>query len=152
MSAQRRARLLGVALLAAAFSAGGLAGAAFERVLRADEPAPAAPADSTGAKETRYRRTPEILAELDLTPEQQARIDAVMERRKPQMDAFWEGEGRKLRAIVDSTRAEVREVLDAGQRVRYDSLRALNKKERERREGSPGSGPTPPASPPSGAP
>ena len=140
----RRTRLMGGALLVAAFVAGALAGTAFERVARAEEPPPAAAERAPGErKDGRSGRTSEILKELDLTPEQQRRVDAIMERRHAQMEAFWQGEGRKLRAIVDSARGEVRAVLDPAQQVRYDSLRAARKRRHEAKDGAP-----PPPPPP----
>jgi Spy/CpxP family protein refolding chaperone len=131
----RRARLLGLALLALTFVAGALAGAAFSRTLVAREPQPAA-ASAAGAPcpPRDGGGTPRILRELDLTAEQQRRIDAITARRRVQMDAFWNGEGRRLRAIVDSTRAEIRAVLTPAQAAEYDRLREEHRR-RKHREG-----------------
>lgn len=141
-----RTRLLGMALLAATFAAGGLAGAAFERV------AVARPADEAAAREVRCENGEKkglIVDQVNPTPEQRARIDAIMERRRVQMDAFWDGEGQRLRAIVDSTRAEVRQVLTPEQAVEYDRLVAEKRARREAEKAAErrGSG-----APPAGAP
>lgn len=117
----RRARLLGIALLVATFAAGMLAGAAFDRTLVAREPAAAQEPDCHGPA---GRKTRMILDQLDLTPEQRVRVDAVMERRRAQADAFWKEEGPRMRRLVDSTRAEIRAVLTPAQRAEYDRLRA----------------------------
>ena len=59
---------------------------------------------------------------LRLRPEQKVAVDSIFARRRVEIDAFWKGPGQQLRAILDSTRADVRAVLDSSQRVTYDSL------------------------------
>ena len=59
---------------------------------------------------------------LHLRPEQKTAIDSIFARRRVEIDAFWRGPGQQLRAILDSTRADVRSVLDSAQRATYDSL------------------------------
>ncbi|HUS14620.1 MAG TPA: hypothetical protein VM536_06330, partial [Chloroflexia bacterium] len=81
---------------------------------------PGAPAVARGA-----------LAELGLTPAQQARVDSLFAARRTQVDSFWRGPGQRLRVILDSANEDVRTVLDSGQRARYDTLRAVH----QRREG-----------------
>ena len=58
--------------------------------------------------------------ELGLDSLQRARVDSVFARRRVQVDSFWNGPGRPLRAIMDSTRQEVRSVLTPEQRVKFD--------------------------------
>jgi len=58
--------------------------------------------------------------ELGLDSLQRARVDSVFARRRVQIDSFWNGPGRALRAIMDSTREEVRAVLTPEQRARFD--------------------------------
>jgi Spy/CpxP family protein refolding chaperone len=58
--------------------------------------------------------------ELGLDSLQRARVDSVFARRRVQIDSFWRGPGRSLRAIMDSTREEVRSVLTPEQRARFD--------------------------------
>lgn len=58
--------------------------------------------------------------ELGLDSLQRARVDSVFARRRVQIDSFWNGPGRALRAIMDSTRDEVRSVLTPEQRARFD--------------------------------
>jgi hypothetical protein len=58
--------------------------------------------------------------ELGLDSLQRARVDSVLARRRVQIDSFWKGPGRSLRAIMDSTRQEVRAVLTPEQRARFD--------------------------------
>lgn len=78
------------------------------------------------------------LERLELTPRQRAAVDSIFRSRRGQIDAFWQGPGRQLRAIVDSTGTDVRAVLDSGQQVRFDSLRAEQRRwEQARRSGGP---------------
>jgi Spy/CpxP family protein refolding chaperone len=125
----RRTRLTGMALLAVTFVVGALAGTAFGRVLKAGEPAPGSPA----AAECRGERGPHhIFDELDLTPEQRTRIDEIMARGRVRTDSLWKTEGTRIRAAVDSTRAEIRAVLTPAQRTEYDALREKRDQERRR--------------------
>ncbi|MEP7065098.1 MAG: hypothetical protein ABI889_03605 [Gemmatimonadota bacterium] len=59
--------------------------------------------------------------ELGLDSLQRVRVDSVFTRRRVQIDSFWKGPGRSLRAIMDSTRDEVRAVLTPEQRAKFDS-------------------------------
>jgi Spy/CpxP family protein refolding chaperone len=81
--------------------------------------------------------------ELGLDSLQRMRVDSVFARRRVQIDSFWKGPGRSLRAIMDSTRQEVRSVLTPEQRARFDKLRMEG---RPRHPGDAGpSMPAPPA-------
>jgi Spy/CpxP family protein refolding chaperone len=61
--------------------------------------------------------------ELGLDSLQRVRVDSVFARRREQIDSFWKGPGRSLRAIMDSTREEVRAVLTPEQRSKFDRRR-----------------------------
>lgn len=131
---QRQARLLGIALLAATFLIGGLAGAAAVRLSSSREARAAAQhAEERGPRE---RGAGSVLDQLDLTPEQCQRIQAVLERRRQQTEAFWEEHGPTLRAIVDSAHAEIRAVLTPEQRAEYDRLRAERRLRPHKQNGS----------------
>ncbi|HEX5725776.1 MAG TPA: hypothetical protein VFX98_09950 [Longimicrobiaceae bacterium] len=126
-----RTRLLGMALLTATFVAGGLAGAAFSRGLEAREPTPAAATSARECEGDRRGGRTAILDQLGLSADQRAAIDRIMERRRTETEAFWNQEGVRMRAIVDSTREEIRTVLTPEQRARYDQLRAEHKERRK---------------------
>lgn len=126
---QRRTRLTGMALLIVMFAAGMLAGTAFTRVLDAREPAPASSADCS-----RDDRGPHsIFDELDLAPAQRATVDSIMARRRQRTDSLWQQDGQRIRAAVDSARAEIRGVLTPPQAAEYERLRALHEEERARK-------------------
>lgn len=116
---QRRTRLTGMALLIVTFAAGMLAGTATNRVLSAREPetprAASCPGDERGPHS--------IFDELDLTAAQRVRVDSIMARRRQRTDSLWQQDGQRIRAAVDSARAEIRTVLSPAQAAEYDRLR-----------------------------
>lgn len=118
-----RSKILGAVLLVATFLAGGLAGAASLRVLSAAEPTPTLP-PGTHCHGPHEKRGGRWLEQLNLSVEQRTQVEGIMERRRAQTSAFWENEGSRLRALVDSTRSEIRSVLTPAQREQYDRLRA----------------------------
>lgn len=61
--------------------------------------------------------------ELGMDSLQRVRVDSIFARRRVQIDSFWNGPGKSLRAIMDSTREEVRTVLTPEQRARFDRRR-----------------------------
>lgn len=129
-----RPRLVGIALLMATFVAGMFSGAALERRAgaRAPQPEPQAKAQPAervhGGGRGHTHRT--ILDQIDLTPEQRARIDSILQIGRQRMDAFWKETGPGYRALVDSTRAQVRAIMNPEQRARYDELRAAARRAR----------------------
>lgn len=126
-----RMRLAGMALLVVTFAVGMLAGTAFGRVLTAREPGSAAAA----AECNRERGPHHIFDQLNLTPAQKTRIDAIMERRRAAGDSLWQTDGVRIRALVDSTRDEIRSVLTPAQAAEYDRLREqMHEEKRRRRE------------------
>jgi len=130
----RQARLLGIALLAATFVIGGLAGAAAVRLSSSRETTAAA--QHAEERSPRERDHGSVLDQLDLTPEQCERIQAVLERRRRQTEAFWDEHGPALRAIVDSAHAEIRALLTPDQRAEYDRLRSERRRRLHPQNGS----------------
>lgn len=125
---QRRTRLTGMALLIVTFAAGMLAGTAFTRVLSAREPAGQA---ATKCEDDRGPHS--IFDQLELTPVQRARVDSIMARRRERTDSLWQQDGQRIRAAVDSARAEIRTVLSPQQAAEYDRLREEHEQERKRK-------------------
>jgi Spy/CpxP family protein refolding chaperone len=104
MVTAKRAQTVGLLMLVIIFAVGAMTGAATMRVASGDRAQP------REAVESRERR-PSLWETLDLTPEQRARVDDIMERRRGEVQAFWNEHGPQLRAVMDSARADVREVL-----------------------------------------
>ncbi len=122
-----RMRLIGFALIAVTFVVGGLAGAAVDRVVTADPSRRDAPADA--------RRT-HVIDQVEMTAEQRARIDAILERRSERMKAAWAEISPRLEVITDSARLEIMQVLTPEQRADYERRLEERAREREAREGS----------------
>lgn len=76
------------------------------------------------AMERARARHRHFLDQLGLSSAQRVRVDSILHHRRAQMDAFWTGPGLQLRAIVDSTRAEIRGVLTPVQQRAFDAARA----------------------------
>lgn len=128
MNTQRRTRLTGMALLIITFAAGMLAGTAFNRVLTAGE------TDARAAARCDDERGPHsIFDQLGLTTGQRVRVDSIMARRRQRTDSLWQEDGRRIRAAVDSARAEIRTVLTPQQSAEYDRLREEHEAERQRK-------------------
>jgi Spy/CpxP family protein refolding chaperone len=112
----RSARVLGTVLLLVTFVAGALAGAAVERVLRADNVQPTrrnGPEMRGGSR--RLLQEEEFVQRLGLTTEQRAEIKAIMDRRDEQARKVWSEAEPRLKEVGDATRAEVQKVLTADQ-------------------------------------
>lgn len=110
MVTAKRAQTVGLLMLVIIFAVGAMTGAATMRVASDDR------AEPREAVESRERR-PSLWETLDLTPEQRARVDDIMERRRGEVQAFWTEHGPQLRAVMDSARADVREVLTPEQQA-----------------------------------
>lgn len=67
--------------------------------------------------------------ELGLDSLERARVDSIFSKRRVQIDSFWNGPGRALREIMDSTREDVRAVLTPDQRTRFDKRRMQRRPE-----------------------
>lgn len=110
-----RTRLVGFGLLVATFLVGALAGAAVDRVLSAEEPDRRARAEREEGEKRSY-----VIDRVEMTPEQRASIDAILERRSERMRAVWQEAEPRLDAITDSARAEIMHVLTPDQRAEYE--------------------------------
>jgi Spy/CpxP family protein refolding chaperone len=133
----RGSKLLAMVVLVATFVAGALSGAAVHRVLAAASAGSGVAARGDGSEEGRRGRgslDDRLLAELDLNAEQRVRVDSVLERRRREMEAFWDTTGPRVREIVDTTRAEIRLLLTPSQRAEYDRLREEWRREHRERE------------------
>ena len=60
---------------------------------------------------------------LDLTPDQQAKVKAIFEQAKPQIQAAREEGRQKVLAIRDNIRSQIRPVLTPAQQQKYDAFK-----------------------------
>ena len=112
----KRARIAGSVLLLIVFVAGALAGAASERVMRADE-APRTPrqAGEMRGGSRRLLHDEQFIKELQLTAEQRTQINAIMLRRDREAKKVWAEAEPRLKAVGDATRGEIQKVLTPAQ-------------------------------------
>jgi Spy/CpxP family protein refolding chaperone len=62
-----------------------------------------------------------LLARLDLTAEQRARVEQVFEVREDRLEDYWDSRLPELESVIDSSRDEIRAILTPAQRAVYDS-------------------------------
>jgi len=124
-----RIRLLAGAALVLTFVAGGLGGAAVERVQSARSPAspvaqqPQRDSDCPPVRDpNRRRRTP--YDDLGLTADQQSAIDSVLHSQGRRMDALSRSARARQDSIFDQTRSLIRQILTAEQGQEMDRRRA----------------------------
>jgi Spy/CpxP family protein refolding chaperone len=128
MVTAKRARLTGLVVLAIAFLVGSLTGAAAIRVADSDAPV---------LMRGKAKQSPAPLLErLELTAVQREQVDAILERRRQEMEQFWNVHRPTLRAIADSARAELRSVLTPEQREIEEQYMAERRAQHERRDRS----------------
>ena len=61
-----------------------------------------------------------LLEGLSLSREQRAEIERILERREDRLEAYWSRRLPEIQALIDSTRAEIRNLLTPDQQVVYD--------------------------------
>jgi Spy/CpxP family protein refolding chaperone len=116
-------RLLGGAVLGLVLVAGGVTGAAIDRAVASRRQAGAVhQRDECDRYRPERRRGP--YDDLSLSPEQQQRIDAVLERRRVQLDSMMQQYRPRMDSVVSGTRAEIQEILTPEQRTEMDRRRA----------------------------
>jgi Spy/CpxP family protein refolding chaperone len=110
-----RLPLRAFALLTLAFVVGVLAGAALEHRVGFGR--------RLGIGPGRLGRGPaEALRALDLTPDQCAKVDAILARRRPQMDSIMRETFPRMRSLADSLKAEVEAVLTPAQAAKMEQF------------------------------
>lgn len=125
-----RSRLSLIVLLIVTFVSGGLAGAAGDRLLHADE-APRRHHRDRGKRNGMER----LLETLDLTAGQQVEVQGILGSHRPQIEAIWDSCKPRIAAQVDSTNAEIRALLTPAQREVFDrDLQALEERRRDRHD------------------
>lgn len=127
----RSIRLLTALLLVGTFAFGSVTGVALTLWARSDlrGPPPGGPPPFG----------PLPLHELELSPEQRARAEAIFERHRPALDAIRQEGFPKVRKINEQLESEVRELLTPEQLARLEQLKAQRP-------------PRPPGPPPFGGP
>jgi Spy/CpxP family protein refolding chaperone len=71
---------------------------------------------------------------LDLTPEQQAKIQPIFEQAKPQIKAARQESREKIMAIRENTMAQIRPILTPAQQQKFDALKKAREDMRKARQ------------------
>ncbi|MEY2584297.1 MAG: motif family protein [Verrucomicrobiota bacterium] len=71
---------------------------------------------------------------LDLTPEQQAKIQPIFDQAKPQMKAARQEAKQKVQAIRENIRSQIRPILTPAQQQKWDALQKAREDMRKARE------------------
>jgi Spy/CpxP family protein refolding chaperone len=120
----KSARLVGTALLLVTFVAGALAGAATERVTRADEAKVAQPKHDRPQMRgglSRVFNDEQFARQLELTTEQRAQIKAILDRRDAQAKRVWSEAEPRLKSLGEETKTEIKKVLTPEQVTKLES-------------------------------
>ena len=88
------------------------------------------------ADSARMRIRAEFGRELHLTPDQQARIDTIMQRRMAVLDSIRKQTMPQIRALIGATQAQIDSVLTPEQRDTFRSLRQEHRRGRRFRTDS----------------
>lgn len=128
----RSSLVAGLALLLV-FGAGAAAGVAVERVWLDDSPDDRAAEhrDDDGKKDGEHTVIERFSEELELTDDQEARIDTILANVRDRMHEMWSEVRPRYRAVVDSARGRIEQVLTEEQAERY---RELLKREAEKHD------------------
>ena len=118
-----RSKAWALALLVAAFVAGGAAGWGGRSMTAARRPPP-----------FRYRDASAMVAylkkELSLSPAQQDSVRAVLQRHRPDLDAIWKQVRPRVDSIRSAIQTEISAQLAAAQQSRYRDLVARFERQR----------------------
>jgi Spy/CpxP family protein refolding chaperone len=122
-------------VLVATFVGGLLAGVLVERTSMAApasaEAVATAPAPRPGSAEERQR----IARELNLTGEQEARIDEILDEQQRRIRAIMSETRPRTRAVIMETRARIEEVLTPEQQARFEAMHEAGHRDRPEVEG-----------------
>jgi Spy/CpxP family protein refolding chaperone len=134
MNDETRVKLLTAAVLLMVFGAGFAVGLALDRSLAVAGTVEVSEGEKADEQRDEPKSGGSIIDQLDLNEIQRVKVDSVLDEFQRRMSMFHREYRPKYWALVDSSRAEVRQLLTEEQAVLHDSLTA----ESDRRRGRPG--------------
>ncbi|MEY2563393.1 MAG: motif family protein [Verrucomicrobiota bacterium] len=103
-------------------------------IAQAQDPA----GDKSGGGRHRHHQRGNVLERmtknLNLTPEQQAKISPIIEQAKPQIKAARQESREKVKAIRDNVRAQIRPILTPAQQQKWDAFQKAREDMRKAKE------------------
>jgi len=109
---RQRARLVAGLMLALTFTVGGLTGMALEEALGIDW--------FEFLDEDYDEAEDRLLAGLDLTREQRARAEDILEREEDRLEDYWESRLPEIQGMLRETYSEIRATLTPEQQALFD--------------------------------
>lgn len=109
---KRSGRLIAALMLLLTFTVGALSGMAAEEAFGLDW--------FDFFEEDRAGRADGLLSGLNLSPEQRARTEDVLERQEDQLEDYWEGRLPEIRRLLEQSYAEIRATLTPTQQDAFD--------------------------------
>lgn len=64
-----------------------------------------------------------LTKELDLTPDQQAKVTPIVDQAKPQIQAIHQEAMEKTRAVMENAGAQIRPLLTPQQQAKFDAMK-----------------------------
>jgi protein CpxP len=64
-----------------------------------------------------------LTKELDLTPDQQAKVSPIVDQAKPQMQAIHQEAMERMRAVMENTTSQIRPLLTPEQQTKFDAIK-----------------------------
>jgi Spy/CpxP family protein refolding chaperone len=68
---------------------------------------------------------------LNLTPDQQAKVQPILDQAKPQLKAIHQEAMQKTKAVMESTMTQIRPLLNADQQKKLDDMKAAHQQMRD---------------------
>ncbi|MEY2542097.1 MAG: hypothetical protein QOI22_1699 [Verrucomicrobiota bacterium] len=68
---------------------------------------------------------------LNLTPEQKAKVQPIIDQAKPQLKAIHQDAMQKAKAVMDNTMSQIRPMLTADQQKKLDDMKAAHEQMRD---------------------
>jgi Spy/CpxP family protein refolding chaperone len=131
MMASTRTRLAALAVILLIFGAGLAVGMVLDRGI-----AEAAPEETRTAEaekeeeETEARRRGSVIGQIDLTSDQQVRVDSIVDHFREELKNFRTSYRTEYDRILTETREALKAILDDEQRAEYEAL--LEERDRQR--------------------
>lgn len=89
------------------------------------------PWDSPRREKPREKMSNYLARELKLTEAQQKEIETILEQRRPRFNRIHNSMNEQFEAEIDTVRQEIRRLLTADQKQRYDQMVERERQERE---------------------
>jgi Spy/CpxP family protein refolding chaperone len=116
---QSRSRLVAILLLLVCFGGGFLAGMVVDRAMLIHH---SRILPRGGIEFVTRHLAHRLDRQLDLTPEQETQVRAILERRKQKVGVEWDGLHARLHREMDEAHREIAEILTPEQRAKFDRM------------------------------